>query len=111
MVKKLKNNNKSKNNDGKCFQYAVTVALNYQNIKHNPERISKTKPFINQYNWEDIDFSSHKKDLKKFELDNKSIALYVLYVPYNTEEMRNECESKCNLKRENEVILLIIIDG
>ena len=25
--------------DGKCFQYPVTVALNYQNIKNNPERI------------------------------------------------------------------------
>ena len=48
--------------------------------------------------------------MKKFELDNKSIALNVLYVPYNTEEMRHECESECNLKRENEVILLIISD-
>ena len=25
--------------DDKCFQYPVTVALNYQNIKNNPERI------------------------------------------------------------------------
>ena len=25
-----------KNNDGKCFQYALAVALNYQNIKNNP---------------------------------------------------------------------------
>ena len=30
-----------KNNDDKCFQHAVTVALNYQNIKNNPERIYK----------------------------------------------------------------------
>ena len=28
-----------KNNDDKCYQYALTVALNYQNIKNNPERI------------------------------------------------------------------------
>ena len=28
-----------KNNDDKCFQYALTVALNYQNIENNPERI------------------------------------------------------------------------
>ena len=35
-----------KNNDDNCFQYALTVALNYQNIKSNPERISKIKPFI-----------------------------------------------------------------
>ena len=28
-----------KNNDGNCFQYALTVALNYQNIKRDPQRI------------------------------------------------------------------------
>ena len=28
-----------KNNDDKCFQYDLTVALYYQNIKNNPERI------------------------------------------------------------------------
>ena len=27
----------SKNNDNNCFQYALTVALNYQNIKKDPE--------------------------------------------------------------------------
>ena len=32
-----------KNNDEKCFQYALTVALNYQNIKNNPERITNIK--------------------------------------------------------------------
>ena len=39
-----------KNNDGKCFQYVLTVALNHQNIKNNSERISKIKTFIDQYN-------------------------------------------------------------
>ena len=48
------------NNDNNCFQYAV--ALNRQNIENHPERISKTKPFISQYNWKNIDFSSHRKD-------------------------------------------------
>ena len=47
-----------KNNDDKCFQYTLTVALNYQNIKNNPERISRIKPFIDQYNWKEIDFPS-----------------------------------------------------
>ena len=36
-----------KNNDEKCFQYALTVALNYQNIKNNPKRITKIKPSAN----------------------------------------------------------------
>ena len=39
------------NNDDKFFQYALTVALNYQNIKNNPERISKIRTFIDRYNW------------------------------------------------------------
>ena len=34
-----------KNNDHKCFQYAVTLALNLDNIDNHPERISKIKTF------------------------------------------------------------------
>ena len=33
--------------DNKCFQYAVTVALNYEEIKKDPQIITKNKPFIN----------------------------------------------------------------
>ena len=101
----------SKNNHGKCFQYAPTVALNYEQIKKDPQRISKIKSLIEQYDWKEIDFPSHKKDWKKFELNNKSIALNVLYVPYNTEEIRHAYKSKYNLKRENQAILLMITDG
>ena len=71
-----------KNNDGKCFQYAVTAALNYGQIKKDPQRISKIKSFVDEYNWKEIEFQSHKKDWKKFELNNKSVALYALYEPY-----------------------------
>ena len=35
--------------DGRCLQYAVTVALNHEQIKDHPERISKVKPFIDKY--------------------------------------------------------------
>ena len=38
------------NKNNNCFQYAITAGLNYQNINHNPERISTLKPFINNYN-------------------------------------------------------------
>ena len=37
--------------DNSCFQYAITAALNYQNISHHSEKISNIKPFINNYNW------------------------------------------------------------
>ena len=48
--------------DDKCFQYALTIALNHERIKNNLERISKIKPFIDQCNWNEIDFPSHGRD-------------------------------------------------
>ena len=50
-----------KNNDDKCFQYAIIVALNHEQIKSHPERISNIKSFIDHYNWKEINFPSHKK--------------------------------------------------
>ena len=58
-------NNKSKNNDDKCFQHALTVALNHEQIKIHSERISKIKLFIDQYNWKEINYRI-KKDWKEF---------------------------------------------
>ena len=45
-----------------AFNMVWTVALNYQSIKKGPQRISKIMHFIDQYNWKEINFSSHKKD-------------------------------------------------
>ena len=50
-----------KNNDDNCFRYVLTVASNYQNIGKNPQRISKIKPLINQYDGKGINFPSHKE--------------------------------------------------
>ena len=97
--------------DYRFFQYAVTVALNHEQIKDHPERISKIKSFIDQYNWKEIDFPSHGKDWKKFESNNKSVAPNILSVPHNTEKIRHAYKSKYNLTRENQAILLIITDG
>ena len=65
MVKKKKAIISPKNNDDKCFQYAATVALNYQKIKTIPEKISKIKLFIEQYDWKETNFPSHKNHWKK----------------------------------------------
>ena len=77
-----------KNNDDKSFQYALTVALNYKQIKRDPQRISRIKPFIYQYNWKEINFPSEKKDWKKSKSHIKSVAIDILYVPYNTKEIK-----------------------
>ena len=99
-----------KNSDDKCFQYAVTLALNLDKIKKDPQRVSKIKPFIGKYNWEDIDFPSTCKDWKKFECNNE-VALNILYVPYNTKKINIAYKSKNNLIQKRKIVLLMISDG
>ena len=48
-IKKKKVTINPKNEDDKCFQYAVTVALNYGETESQPEKVSNIKPFINNY--------------------------------------------------------------
>ena len=91
-----------KNNDDKCFQYAGKLALNLDKIKKDPQRVSKIKPFIEKYNWEDIDFPSTSKDWKKFEYYN-DVALNILYVPYNTKKINIAYKSKNNLTQERQI--------
>ena len=100
-----------KNNDKKCFQYATTLALNFNKIDKHPQRISKIKPFIDNYNWNDINFPTAKKDWNKFELNNKDVALNILYVPFNTKKIDIAYKSKYNLVRDNQIILLMISNG
>ena len=102
--------NPQNKNDNNCFQYALTVALNYEEINNHPEKLSKMRPFIYQYNWDEINFPSNQKDWMKFESNNKSIALNVLYISHNTKDIRHAYKSKSNLTREHQVILLIISD-
>ena len=44
------------NKKNKCFQYAVTVVLDHEEIGKHSERIIKIKPFLNKYNWKGINF-------------------------------------------------------
>ena len=56
---------------------------------------------IDQYGWKDIHFPAETKDWKKFEWNNKTIALNVQLLSSNKEEIKEEHISKYNLKREN----------
>ena len=68
MGKKQKKTINAKNkNDDKCFQYAITVTLNYQQINNHPEEIYNIKNFINRYNWKEINFPSYIEDRNIFE--------------------------------------------
>ena len=109
-LKNKKSTVNPKNNDDKCFQYAVTLALNLDNINKLPQRVSKIKPFIDQYNWEAIDFPPTNKDWRNLELNN-DIALNILYIPHNTKKIQLAYRSKNNLTCDKQVILSIITDG
>ena len=95
--------------ENKCFQYAVTVALNHEEIGKNPERITKIKLFINKYKWEGINFLSEKDDWKKIEKNKIKIALNTLYA--KKERIYSAYVSKYNANREKQVILLMIPNG
>ena len=106
----LRSKKESITNEDNCFQNALNDSLDYQTIKTHPERISKLKPYINQYNWKDIKFPSDKEDWKKFEQNNKEIALNILFVLHNKKEISHAYISKYNHKCEKQVILLVITD-
>ena len=93
------------NDDDKFFQYAITIAIHYDEIEKHDQSVNKVKPFTDQYNWKDINFPSHVGGRKKFELNNKSIALNVFHVPEGEKTIRHAYKSKYNLTRENKVIL------
>ena len=62
----------------------------------DPERISKLKPFITNYNWNNIDFPAGHKDHSAFEKNNSDIAINILYVPYKTKQIRQAYIPKHN---------------
>ena len=57
----------------------------------------------------DTDFSSYQREWEEFEQNNTLIALNILFVPHNSEEVKLAYKSSYN-KRKNLVILLMIND-
>ena len=53
--------------------------LSHEDIKKDPQRITKIKFFINKYKWIKIVCPSEKDDLKKFEKNNVTITFNVLH--------------------------------
>ena len=90
------------------FAYALIAALNHQEIDNHPERVSKLRPYIHYYNWHGIYFPAKSKDQKKFEKNNKLIALNILFVPNGTKDIRlaykseynRQCEEKSNFTND-----------
>ena len=55
----------------------------------------------------DTDFSSHQREWEEFEQNDTSIALNILFVPHNSEEIKLAYKSNYN-KPKNQVTLLMI---
>ena len=73
------------------------------------KRITKIKPSINKYNWQGVTSSSEKNDWNKFEKNNVTIALNVLYA--KKEIIYPAYVSKRNSNREKQIIILMITNG
>ena len=111
-IKKATINPKNnKGEDNYCFMYALTVALNHNEIGDHPERINKIIPYIIKCNWNRINFPSQRKDWERFEQDNTDIALNILSVSHNKKAIELQYKPKYNRTRLNQVVLLMIIDG
>ena len=87
--------------DNECFKWSIIAGLNYNRIKE------KELKKIEKFKRVDTDFSSHQRDWENFEQENTSIALNVLFVSHNSEEINFAYKSNYN-KRNTKVILLMI---
>ena len=90
--------------DNKCFQWSIISGLNYNKIKE--KELKKLLKFRRV----DTDFSSYQRDWEEFEQSNTSIALNVLFVSYNSEEIKLAYKSRYNYMRKKDISLLMIND-
>ena len=88
-----------------CFK----VALNYEEMKKDSQKITIIKPFINKSNREEINFLLEKDDWKRFEKNNITVALNVLYA--KKEKIYPASVSKQSPNRAKQVILLMTANG
>ena len=95
------NSKNEKDNEG--FRWSIIAALNYNKI--NEKELKKLLKVIRV----DTDFSSYQRDWEEFGQENTSIALNILSLSYNSEEVKLAYKSFYN-KRKNQVILLMIND-
>ena len=98
------------NNDNKCFQHFVAISLYREQIGKIYWRIPEIKQYSNNFDWNNISFPPQEHDYKTFEMNNKSIAMNVLYDQSDTEKISHLYKSEFNKTREKLLILLILTD-
>ncbi|XP_057310048.1 uncharacterized protein LOC130648045 [Hydractinia symbiolongicarpus] len=58
----------------------IPASLHHDEIKKDPQRISKLKHHVDLYNWDGIEFPTSIKSIYKFEANNPDIVVNVLYI-------------------------------
>ena len=90
------------NEDEECFKWAVIAALEWSNIKFNPERISNLMKFAGNYDWSGLKFPIAIKDINDFEMNN-DISVNVLSV-----ENKDIYICRKGIRRDHKINLLLI---
>ena len=86
--------------------HAITIALYYNELGTNPERITKKLiAYAQKFNWHEIDFPASFQDYVIFEKLNEDVALNVLYLAFNEVNICPEYKSKLNFSTKNQVTL------
>ena len=80
--------------DNECFKWSIIAGLNYNKINEKYlKKIEKLKRV-------DIDLSSHQRNWGKFEQENNSIDLNILFVSYDSEEIKLAYKSNYNKRKK-----------
>ena len=92
-----------KSNDNKSFQYSITLSLYHKEIGNNFNRITKIKPYVNNFNWKNINFTPTNQDYKNFETNNENISLNIYQ--FNNEKISQLYKSDYDKKQVNLLLL------
>ena len=93
-----------KSNDNKSFQYSITLSLYQKEIGNNYNRITKIKPYINNFNWENINFPPTNQDYETFEINNENISLNIYQL--NNEKISQLYKSNYDKRKQVNLLLL-----
>ena len=67
-----------KNTGSDCFRYALLSVLHYNDITVNRDRPNQYAAWLNEHNWEGIEFPFTAAQVKKFEKNNPGLRITLL---------------------------------
>ena len=60
-----------RNSDMECFKWAVIVAMKWEEIDRDHQRISKLRRYEDDFDWDGVEFPVSFRDIKRFESRNE----------------------------------------